>query len=74
MTMSRRTLLATALVLAPMMAMAQTTPPLTAEQMKYYGTPFQDARFAGGAHVDERRTRSANRCRSALRTISPPLA
>jgi putative membrane protein len=51
MTMSRRTLLATALVLTPMAAMAQTTPPLTAEQMKYYGTPFQDARFVGFART-----------------------
>jgi len=51
MTMSRRTLLATALVLAPMMAMAQTTPPLTAEQMAYYSKPFQDARFAGFART-----------------------
>ena len=50
MTMSRRTLLATALVLAPMVAMAQT-PPLTAEQMAYYGKPFQDARFAGFART-----------------------
>lgn len=51
MTMSRRTLLATALVLAPMMAMAQTTPPLTVEQMAYYSKPFQDARFAGFART-----------------------
>ena len=51
MTMSRRTLLATALVLAPMVAMAQTTPPLTAEQMAYYGKPFQDARFVGFART-----------------------
>ena len=51
MTMSRRTLLATALVLAPMMAMAQTTPPLTAEQMAYYSKPFQDARFVGFART-----------------------
>src|SRR5262249_31169961 len=51
MTMSRRTLLATALVLAPMMVIAQTTPPLTAEQMAYYGKPFQDARFAGFART-----------------------
>lgn len=51
MTMSRRTLLATVLVLAPMVGMAQTTPPLTAEQMKYYGTPFQDARFVGFART-----------------------
>ena len=61
MTMSRRTLLATALVLAPMMAMAQTTPPLTAEQMKYYGTPFQDARFAGFARtVNDFELKSSN--------------
>ncbi len=51
MTMSRRTLLATVLVLAPLVAMAQTTPPLTAEQMAYYGKPFQDARFAGFART-----------------------
>ena len=51
MTMSRRTLLTTALVLAPMVAMAQTTPPLTAEQMAYYSKPFQDARFVGFART-----------------------
>ena len=34
-----------------MMAMAQTTPPLTAEQMAYYSKPFQDARFAGFART-----------------------
>lgn len=51
MTMSRRTLLATALVLPPMVAMAQTTPPLTAEQMKYYGTALPDARFVGFART-----------------------
>lgn len=51
MTMSRRTLLATASILAPMVATAQTTPPLTAEQMKYYGTAFQDARFVGFART-----------------------
>ena len=51
MTMPRRTLLATALVLAPTVAMAQTTPPLTAEQMAYYGKPFQDARFVGFART-----------------------
>jgi putative membrane protein len=51
MTISRRTLIATALVLAPMMAMAQTTPPLTAEQTAYYSKPFQDARFVGFART-----------------------
>lgn len=51
MTMSRRTFLATAVVLAPMMAKAQTTPPLTAEQMAYYGKPFHDARFVGFART-----------------------
>ena len=40
-----------ALVHAPMVAMAQTTPPLTAEQMAYYSLPFQDARFAGFART-----------------------
>jgi len=34
-----------------MVAMAQTTPPLTAEQMAYYSKPFQDAQFVGFART-----------------------